>query len=250
MKLDRSGWKPKEVAEPQHDVVLVRKLKVAMQTSRGGIAMPNASDTTGMVRGGGADDRYEVVACGPGTWSDVNDPGLPGMFLRKPMCCMVGDVVGAINGIAFPFNADGEVLFLIHDYQVTVIIRTDANGAEFAEPQHDYVLFKPNADEHVSRGGIHMPDVEDPTGNQRSSGRYDVIATGPGPWVIVESPERPTTYGRRPMCVATGDVMLFEGKGFLINVPGDQVGVVQDYQIGTVFRRAAKAEAKRLVTLS
>lgn len=230
--------KLKEKPEPKHDVVIVRKLANVLRVSKGGIAMPGVA---GAMNVRGSDDRYEVEAVGPGTWSNVADIGLEGSFLRKPMCVKKGDIVGAINGIAFPFNCDGEVLYIIHDYQVTIVIRTGADGEEYAEPQHDYVLFKPNREEQVSRGGIHMPDVEDPTGNERSSGRYDVVSVGPGPWVIAGGIEddNPSHYARRPMCVGLGDVFLFEGKGFLIHIPGDEVGVIQDYQVATIFRRAA-----------
>lgn len=137
---------------------------------------------------------------------------------------------------------------------------------EYAEPQHDYILVREMTEyEMRSRGGVIMPDVTDPTGNKRASGRFEVMAVGPGPWTdrvgggkasLLQKAkdagvpddvshalnqyavEEPASFMRRPMCVKKGDQVVFQGGGFLVNTAGMQLIAIQDYQIVAVYRKA------------
>lgn len=109
---------------------------------------------------------------------------------------------------------------------------------DYAEPQHDYLLVRELNHEDTSRGGIIMPNVEDPTGNRRGAGRYEVVAVGPGPWTDRVRPDG--QFLRRPMSVVKGDVVTFQGKGFFINTEGAQLGVIQDYQIVAIYRKGTE----------
>lgn len=110
---------------------------------------------------------------------------------------------------------------------------------ERVEPEHDYLLVRlASAEMLKSRGGMFMPVVEDPTGNQRASGWYEVIAVGPGPWT--DRVDANGQFLRRPMCCSEGDLVIFQGKPFPFTVPG--VGAcdcIQNYQVCAVQRRKA-----------
>jgi co-chaperonin GroES (HSP10) len=132
----------------------------------------------------------------------------------------------------------------------SLALNIDPNRApEYAEPQHDYILVR-EMTEHVSisRGGVFMPDVNDPTGNKRAGARFEVMAVGPGPWTdrvtAGEKDGAPTAIGsrfmRRPMTVKEGDQVVFQGGGFLVNTDGGgQLIAIQDYQIVAIYRRKA-----------
>jgi len=133
------------------------------------------------------------------------------------------------------------------------------------EPQHDYIFVKPMREEMLSKGGLHMPNIPDPTGNKRSSGPCLVVAVGPGPWtdrvgsggkarllqlaanagVTPEVatalnqyiPEESASFLRRPMCCKPGDIVVYQGGQFLVNVNGEQLSAIQDYQVVDCRRR-------------
>lgn len=106
---------------------------------------------------------------------------------------------------------------------------------EHMEPQHDYIAIKElTGHEGVSRGGIILPEVNDPTGNKRAGGRFVVVAVGKGPWT--DRVDSNGNFLRRPMSVRPGDIISIQGKGFLANVGGDQVILVQDYQVCCIYK--------------
>lgn len=109
-----------------------------------------------------------------------------------------------------------------------------------AVPTHDYIFVKPYELENITASGIVLPSVEDPTGNNRSSGFYRVISVGPGPWTDHAEQGAERSFRRRPMCCGVGDVIAFQGRGWWVNIEGDQVGVIQDYQVCAVIQRADK----------
>jgi co-chaperonin GroES (HSP10) len=131
----------------------------------------------------------------------------------------------------------------------SLALKIDPNRApEYAEPQHDYILVREMTEhESRSRGGILMPDVNDPTGNKRAGARFEVMAVGPGPWTDrVSAVEKDgaafgsSRFMRRPMTVKEGDQVVFQGGGFLVNTDGGgQLIAIQDYQIVAIYRRKA-----------
>lgn len=103
-----------QLPTPQHDYILVKEAH--REFRKGSIIMPNVEDPTGNVRAG---DLWEVVAVGPGPWTDRVGPN--GEFLRRPICCKVGDII-SFQGKGFGVNVDGGGQFgAIQDYQVVVI---------------------------------------------------------------------------------------------------------------------------------
>lgn len=105
------------------------------------------------------------------------------------------------------------------------------------EPQHDYIFVRDLRDEMVSRGGVIMPNVADPTGNKRSSGPCEVIAVGPGPWT--DRVDANGQFLRRPMCCDVGDIVVYQGGQFGVNVNGQALAAIQDYQVVDCRRRKA-----------
>ena len=103
------------------------------------------------------------------------------------------------------------------------------------EPQHDYIFVWPMPDEMRSKAGVIMPNVVDPTGNKRSSGPCQVIAVGPGPWT--DRVDANGQFLRRPMCCSPGDIIVYQGGQFYVNVNGRQLAAIQDYQVVDCRRR-------------
>ena len=107
---------------------------------------------------------------------------------------------------------------------------------EEGEAEHDYILVRSRPDLMQSRGGIFMPSVEDPTGNQRAMGWYEVMSVGPGPWT--DRVDSNNQFMRRPMCCDVGDLIIFQGRTFGFNVPGEGAyEAIQNYQVTYVRRR-------------
>lgn len=181
--------------------------------------------------------RYEVLAVGPGLWVDVADDIHDQVFLRKPMSCAVGDVVLVQQG-ALPIHVNGGFLHLCHDYLILATILTDDDGKETIDPKHDYIFAKQAEAVRTSAGGIYMPEVADPTGNQAMPDRWQALGVGDGPWCLRQEKGKIPEFARRPMAVKAGDEFCFEGAGFLVAVGGAQMCVVQSYQVAGLFERA------------
>jgi co-chaperonin GroES (HSP10) len=230
-----------ETLTPQHDWIVLEKIDFEEKTS-GGLVMPKPGDydalKTDRERRDHRPDRNieknksrdtfrgRVLAVGPGSYVDVADAVHDNVFLRKPMCCAVGDIV-LLQGEPPSLPVGGAILYMAHDYQILATVDKDA-----LEPQNDYIFCKPANVIRQSTGGIYMPTQEDQTGNRALPDRWEALGVGRGPWALQYDTR---TFERRPMCVKPGDVFTFEGAGFLVAAAGAPMCVVQNYQVAGVF---------------
>ncbi len=180
-------------------------------------------------------NRYKVLAVGPGAYVDIADDIHDGVFIRKPMCCEVGDTVLVQEG-AFPLPVDGRVLYMAHEYCVLAILGKAERGSETVCPTLDYIFARPAAAVRKSTGGIYMPSVEDGTGTQALPDRWQAVFVGPGPWALASQKGKAAEFRRRPMPVDVDSVFAFEGAAFLVTVAGAQYAVIQAFQVAGAFR--------------
>lgn len=239
---------------PEHDWILMRMLE-DRDEKVGSIIVPKAGDYDHLKTDRERDrhtpdrdntqnqqrrntNRYEVLAVGPGAYVDVADELHDAVFLRKPMCCNVGDVVIVQEG-AVPCPVDGELLYMVHDYLVLATVVTDENGKEAIDPKHDYIFCKQAEVVQKTKSGLYMGAVADPTGNKALPDRWEVLGVGDGPWALRQEKGKIPKFARRPMSVKVGDIFVFEGAGFFVTAAGAAMGVTQNYQVAGRFVQEA-----------
>lgn len=183
-------------------------------------------------------DRYRVLAVGPGAYTDVMDEMHDRTFLRKPVCCEVGDVV-LVQAGAFPIMVSGVCRYMTHDFNILAIIVNAGTKDEAFVPQNDYIFSKQADGTQKSSGGIVLIQDSDPTGNKAMPDRWEAIGVGEGPWCLVTEKGKPAAFARRPMSVQVGDQFAFEGRAFLVNAGGASMCCTQSYQTAAIFRQEA-----------
>lgn len=238
-----------EYLEPKHDWVVMKKIEFENKTASG-LLIPKPGDYENLrsdqnkhytpdrdIEKNRSRDtgRYEVVAVGPGSYVDVADDLRDDVFLRKPMSCQVGDIVLVQEG-AFPMTVAGETVYLCHDYLILAIIRKDSEGNETFDPQHDYIFMRKGDGTQQSKGGIHLVEASDHTGNKALPDRWVALGVGDGPWALRQEKSKIPEFARRPMAVAIGDEFAFEGAAFMVFAGGVAMGVCQNYQVAGVFK--------------
>lgn len=116
-------------------------------------------------------------------------------------------------------------------------------------PAYDWYLLSKIEHEDVSPGGIALPapgdyaslrqekykrvepDREIQKNQSRNTGRYSVLAVGPGIFVDIADDIHGNHFLRRPMCAEVGDVVMIQEGAFPIPVDGKILHAAQDFSI-------------------
>lgn len=183
-------------------------------------------------------ERYEVLAVGPGDWTDYSDEHGNRTFLRKPMSARVGDVVLVRRG-AREVLVNSELLYLAQEFMCLARIKGGTGpGGESFGVMHDYIFAAPARLVAMSKGGIALPPMdEDFTGNMKfGDERYTALGVGEGAWCLQHSPGKAPGFARRPLPVEPDDTFCAHGVGFGVAVKGSVMVCLQAHQVAGVFR--------------
>lgn len=128
------------------------------------------------------------------------------------------------------------------------------SAKEIFAPTHDWVLLDKVEHTNLSPGGIELPqpgsyeslrqqkykNVEPDRGVQkhesRESGRFIVLAVGPGSYVDVADDVRDNVFLRKPMCCKEGETVLVQNGANPLTVNGKVVYATHDYNILAIVR--------------
>jgi co-chaperonin GroES (HSP10) len=127
-------------------------------------------------------------------------------------------------------------------------------------PTNDWVLLSPEIEhEEVTKGGLilpkagqeyeslktekarreHRPDRDIQKTQSRGTGRYEVLAVGPGTFLDVSDDLHQNVFLRKPMSCAPGDVVLAQQGVVPVVVNGGFLNLAQDYSILAIIHKDA-----------